>query len=413
MKTKVFTKTMEDENDESCMKHPASCTDDDPVSINDNSNCHTKAMTADEPEGIEATTSTLAKSNNNKNGNGYDKKNKRNIHYDNAYQGFVYEPIESTGQPGTPHSFFHSSYTVSFHNNEVNNNSSKQTRNGSTDKHMIVHRHVNGLVVVTAGNYFTNEIYHVEQINAETTTLENTENTSAIDVSHQKLAQHKMLSDIEFYVQMPSDSHQQGSSVDESPALESGSGGQLSANAKRKIQSKMLSGRNVKNNNGNNKHNSKMPRQHDKEAEDEAQQSQQKEQKSCSGVIETSAEVNNSTKNWIVRPSDSLVSVKVSKGVTHPSDENNYKDVILPCCVWGTIVEINPKLLYRLNETAIAAESRNAASNQQGQATVVNKHELISNASILLQTDPLLSGFLAIIEPTGPFPPSCPSMPDE
>jgi hypothetical protein len=45
-------------------------------------------------------------------------------------------------------------------------------------------------------------------------------------------------------------------------------------------------------------------------------------------------------------------------------------DVSLKCCVWGTILEVNDKL-----------------------------------SSKLLSTDPLLDGYLAVILPTGPFPP--------
>ena len=55
-----------------------------------------------------------------------------------AYEGVKFSPIASTGRPGTPHRFFKESYTVDFGDESL---SPKQ----------VVHAHVNGLVIVTAG----------------------------------------------------------------------------------------------------------------------------------------------------------------------------------------------------------------------------------------------------------------------
>lgn len=87
--------------------------------------------------------------------------------YPSAYRGFTFTPVPATGRPGTPHRFFAESYTVEYiqpldedsddksagadhtcsDNDPYSNNLSTIVRN------MRVHRHANGLcVVTTAGN---------------------------------------------------------------------------------------------------------------------------------------------------------------------------------------------------------------------------------------------------------------------
>ena len=56
-----------------------------------------------------------------------------------AYEGVTYTPIVSTGRPGTPHCYFRESYEVDLGNHE-------------DEPKQVAHVHVNGLVVVTAGN---------------------------------------------------------------------------------------------------------------------------------------------------------------------------------------------------------------------------------------------------------------------
>lgn len=62
--------------------------------------------------------------------------------YRDAYQGFTYESIPSTGRPGTPHRFFAESYSVK-------GETTTGTMNASG---MRVHQHANGLCVVTVGD---------------------------------------------------------------------------------------------------------------------------------------------------------------------------------------------------------------------------------------------------------------------
>jgi hypothetical protein len=67
-----------------------------------------------------------------------DKKRRRGNAYKGAYQGFTFQPIPSTGRPGTPHRFFAESYVV------------KEESGNATG--MTVHQHANGLCIVTVGD---------------------------------------------------------------------------------------------------------------------------------------------------------------------------------------------------------------------------------------------------------------------
>ena len=62
-----------------------------------------------------------------------------------AYAGVTFTPIPSTGRPGTPHSYFGASYRVEF-------DTTSNTDVAAPPPAQIVHKHVNGLVVVTAGD---------------------------------------------------------------------------------------------------------------------------------------------------------------------------------------------------------------------------------------------------------------------
>ena len=66
---------------------------------------------------------------------------------ESAYKDLVFTPIESTGKPGTPHSFFSESFQVSQRRREGND-----LATDSEGAHQVLHKHANGLVIVTAGN---------------------------------------------------------------------------------------------------------------------------------------------------------------------------------------------------------------------------------------------------------------------
>lgn len=70
------------------------------------------------------------------------------------YEGIEITPRASTGRPGTPHSFFSSSYTVLHGDNEET----------QTIKQQVVHCHANGLAIVTIGEGKYPDCSHIESI---------------------------------------------------------------------------------------------------------------------------------------------------------------------------------------------------------------------------------------------------------
>ena len=75
-----------------------------------------------------------------------------------------------------------------------------------------------------------------------------------------------------------------------------------------------------------------------------------------------------------VYPKDVLATVVT----TGPKDDAKTTTVPLRCCVWGSVLEVNPNLSPQL-----------------------------------LQKDPLLDGYLAVILPSGRFPPAPPNEEEE
>lgn len=186
---------------------------------------------------------------------GKNKRKRGDDAFKNAYQGVTITPRPSSGRPATPHSFFKHSYDV-----EVNNQENKQiedSQQSTCNGRVVVHQHANGLCIVTIG-----------------------------DLNDQKIKS------IDYQVK-------------ESPS-------NLSANERRKRQSKLLRG----------------------------------------GTVEDS--------QGITSPNTILARV------TLDSDEI----VNIPAGVWGSIMELNSNITPEL-----------------------------------LMQDPLLDGYLAIILPTGSFPP--------
>jgi len=170
-----------------------------------------------------------------------------------AYNGVKFSPVASTGRPGTPHCFFKESYVVKFVGDEESSPSS------SLSQKQVVHTHVNGLVIVTAGDSIPN---HDDNMMESIQVM-----ADVADVASQ------------------------------------------SAGNKRKQKAKMLKGKNVQDG---------------------------------------------------VSPTDPLATIKLKDG----------KEIQLRCCVWGSVIEINPNL-----------------------------------SPDLVREDPLLDGYLAVILPSGPFPP--------
>jgi hypothetical protein len=86
-----------------------------------------------------------------------------------AYENVIFNSSPSTGRPGSPHRYFNDSYTVSFdcQNSSAGNTAIDKSadpdcapnQTSNENAHQVVHRHLNGLFIVTAGNVleqFTN-----------------------------------------------------------------------------------------------------------------------------------------------------------------------------------------------------------------------------------------------------------------
>lgn len=69
----------------------------------------------------------------------------------NAYQSVGFAPLEASDHPRAPHTFFKDSYVASF--NEIPDQVGRQDHDESpVDLCQVVHHHVNGLCIVTAGS---------------------------------------------------------------------------------------------------------------------------------------------------------------------------------------------------------------------------------------------------------------------
>lgn len=68
-----------------------------------------------------------------------------------AYEAVSFSPIGSSGHPRSPHRFFKESYVASFAKEESNIGSQSPPR-ASVELKQVVHHHVNGLCIITAGS---------------------------------------------------------------------------------------------------------------------------------------------------------------------------------------------------------------------------------------------------------------------
>lgn len=262
--------------------------------------------------------------NNNGGGDGNRRKQKKPKNkaskpdlYKIAYENVSFVPIPSTGRPGTPHSLFQESYTVHWTNEEKLsdeigcNDDQVEVKDDAQQQQQlpqIVHKHANGLVIVTAGNRYTN-------------TAETAAAAAAANLIHS----------VNYLIK-------------EAPALNAGE--------RRKIQSKMM-------------HNKKI----------------------TDGVVNPS-----SIMCRVVADSTTASSTATAdESSDDKKNETNDNGVPLYSCVWGAVMEINARLLPAL----LGSETEKIKSPNSSSSAEPN----------LLAKDPLLDGYLAIILPTGPFPP--------
>lgn len=253
------------------------------------------------------------------------------------YKAFLFKSIESSGRPGSPHRFFESSFDCTFtattHDERQKKTSkdltaseetqnkeateslaqeeqlpnieipeikpstlSKDSTNGSEidhnddyDHHQVVHRHANGLCIVTAGTLV--------------------EKFSGVDQKDNSIVK------VEFRISAPDPT---------------------SLGGKRKKKAKIMKNSNNKN---------EQP--------------------------------------GLIKPSDTIATVTFKNG----------RQLDLKSCVYGTILELNTKLILSFSE-----DDKNQGENRVDDNT---KNKVSPS---LLISDPLLDGYLAVILPNGPFP---------
>jgi len=212
--------------------------------------------------------------------------------YQDAYRGIEFRKRPSSGRPGSPHRFFAASYEVHWNDTEPNSHPAFSSHSLTP----VVHRHANGLCVVTAGEQLPPSFDQVVFLR------------QASSVAHGSAAQ------------------------------------------KRKFQAKMLQGKT-----GTRKDTRKDNHQNDQPQQQQQQQPQQQPPSQSQDVV---------------HPHDTLCQIRTSTSDADTLSHNDSTPTVIhvPACVWGTILEV------------------------QGHAERVIQ-------------DPLLNGYIAVILPTGPFPP--------
>lgn len=366
------------------------------------------------------------------------KKRQHSIAYHEAYHNFHYIPIPSSGRPGTPHRFFDESYLVQYHDDIENINDDDPSHDDvPTKKHrrhvdhkddvtpsfhahhatgMIVHKHVNGLVIITSGYKFChdkNELSSGGEIGSVVDQTkqhdhvhdDNNNNISAYD--HDNDCRLSVYDRLTYHIH---------------PSTET-----MSTNAKRKQQSSMLKGTKKKIDHGiihprdilmsiqyhHHHHHHKERNEHEQQPLD------------TNTKLSELSKQHDSTRAVTI-PADPVVisqSTENDNVISHDSDVvRNYH---LPCCVFGTILETNAQLLIQQqqqpnddgndrrchrpndddNNNNNICHHDDTSSQQEEEASSSCSTITHCHWKQLLQQDPLLSGYLAVVLPTGPFPP--------
>lgn len=69
--------------------------------------------------------------------------------YKNTYEGFHFEAIAASGRPRSPHQYFNESYCVKIPTNNIDDQKTELL--SPIEVQPVIHRHANGLCIVTAG----------------------------------------------------------------------------------------------------------------------------------------------------------------------------------------------------------------------------------------------------------------------
>ena len=156
---------------------------------------------------------------------------------------------------------------------------------------------------------------------------------------------------------------------------------ELSLAQKRKRNTKQLQGKKNHNNNNNTIRTNNTEADHNKNCMD--------------GLVQPSDTL---ATLWIVPTSSSSVQNSSRPPTDHTTTTTNNICIRFPCGVMGSIIELNEKFLSS-NLMSNNNNNNNSSSHHHDHAR--NSHDTLQ----LLQSDPYLKGYLAIILPSGPFPP--------
>ena len=242
--------------------------------------------------------------------------NKQQTDSNTTYNGISFNKRDSSGRPGTPHRYFDSSYDILIEDTTTHMSEPATTSQETLSiGNQVVHRHLNGLCIITAGNVIRQEL-----------------GSASIEADNKDGIHVKT---IKYHIQPSKDSQS--------------ARGKMRTKKKRKKQ------------------------QHQNE--------QMNDIKVDGTAIEGSSKIKVANHDGYVSPQDPLCTVTLSNG----------KEIQLKCCVEGTVIEINNRLVDRSSSSS----------------TVDTTDSITAQGDVsLLMKEPLLDGYLAVIMPSrGVFPP--------
>jgi len=257
-------------------------------------------------------------------GGGNKRKRRRNNKQqadDSTYNGILFNKRSSSGRPGSPRRYFDSSFDILMEDTTSDNALEAASNEQLQSYNQVVHRHLNGLCIITAGNVIQQQLGR----------LSNGDNKEEDGIPQ--------INDIKFHIQPSKDS-------------QSARGKMRTKKKKRKKQQSL--------------------KENDTTTEEGGK---------AEGEGSSKREVANH--DGYVTPKDTLCTVTLS----------NDKEIQLKCCVEGTVIEINNRLVDGSNSSDDAGTTD--CSTTQGDVSLLIK-------------EPLLDGYLAVIMPSrGVFPPRC------
>ena len=251
----------------------------------------------------------------------HSRNNKQQADNSTSYMSISFNKRISSGRPGSPHRYFDSSYDVFMEDTTSDNVLEATSQQPHSIGNQVVHRHLNGLCIITAGNV-------IQQQQGCASNDDNNKEDGILQIKS-----------IKYHIQASKDSQS--------------ARGKIRTKKKRKKQQSIHQ-------------NNDTITAEDGEADGEG----------------GSSKIKVANHDGYVLPYDTICTVTFSNG----------KEIELKCCVEGTVIEINNRLV----DGSKSGSDDNVAINSSTTQRDVS----------LLMKEPLLDGFLAVIMPSrGVFPP--------